>query len=622
MISSTITVCFMAFLLIIMIVYFFKGHINSLENKIFSKLIIINFLGLTLQVIGYILTFTNINVNSISYLVLVKLVLSYYLAFETLMVLYIYIISNKVSIDETKIKKYNQFKKIIIALTVISLVLTTIFPLEVIKEGNYFYPEGLAVKFLYSVVGIGAVYIFLEMFRHIKNIFNKEYIPLFFYIVFGGIGIIIQFNNPSILIMTSLESLVIILMYFTIENPDMKMIEQLNIARDQADKANKAKSDFLSSMSHEIRTPLNAIVGFSEAVKASSTLDEAIENANDIVEASQTLLEIVNGVLDISKIESGKLEIVNSNYNAHELFLNVSKLMQHKASEKALEYIVEIAPDIPNNLYGDYASIKKVITNLLSNAVKYTEKGYVRYSVNCVKKDDICRLIISVEDSGRGIKESQINKLFDKFQRLDEDKNTTIEGTGLGLAITKRLVELMNGQIVVQSKYGEGSKFTVTLDQRISVNQVIKTEEHIQNDDIDIHNKKILVVDDNTLNLKVASKVLESFTTNITLVDSGFECINKLNEGNTYDVILLDDMMPKLSGKETLIKLKDMNISIPIVALTANAISGEREKYIEAGFDEYLSKPIDKKELERVLKKVISQNKVETDEVVIIEENI
>jgi len=199
-----------------------------------------------------------------------------------------------------------------------------------------------------------------------------------------------------------------------------------------------------------------------------------------------------------------------------------------------------------------------------------------------------------------------MNKLFSKFQRLDEDKNTTVEGTGLGLAITKHLIEMMGGDIVVQSKYGEGSKFTVTLDQRISIEEVNLDNTisfSLNNIEIDIKDKKLLVVDDNNLNLKVARKALEPYTSNVELVESGFECLERL-KSNNYDLILLDDMMPRMSGKETLVKIKEMGVTIPVIALTANAISGEREKYIKLGFDEYLSKPIDKKELERVLKRI------------------
>jgi signal transduction histidine kinase len=218
-------------------------------------------------------------------------------------------------------------------------------------------------------------------------------------------------------------------MYFTIQNPDVRLIEQLEIAKRQADKANRAKTEFLSSMSHEIRTPLNAISGFSDCILDAKTLDEAKENAKDIVDASGTLLDIVNGILDISKIEAGKLEIVNSPYNAPDTFNELAKLITPKMKEKGLDFTYYIAPDLPKTLRGDPANLKKIVTNILSNACKYTKTGFVRYEVNCVNMNGYTILIISVEDSGQGIKKENINKLFTRFQRLEEDKNTTIEGT-------------------------------------------------------------------------------------------------------------------------------------------------------------------------------------------------
>ena len=441
-----------------------------------------------------------------------------------------------------------------------------------------------------------------------KKIVASKFTPVFALLFLGGIAIIISIFYPALFLIGYVYSLIALIMYFTIENPDMKMVKQLELAKEAADKANHAKTDFLSSMSHEIRTPLNAIVGFSDCIMEAKDLNEAQENAKDIVNASQTLLEIVNGILDISKIEAGKIEIVNSPYDAHETFEELAKLITPKMNEKGLDFSYTIAPDLPKTLYGDHANLKKVVTNLLSNACKYTEHGYVHYEVNCINTKTLSKLIISVEDSGRGIKKDSIDKLFTKFQRLDEDRNTTIEGTGLGLAITKQLVELMGGKIIVHTVYGEGSKFTVVLNQRIEATEE-KHEHHVQTT-LDLYNIRILIVDDTALNLKVACKLLQRYNANqLVTCDSGFECIDRIKRGEVYDLILLDDMMPKMSGVETLQELKKIpGFRIPTVALTANAITGMKEKYLKDGFDGYLAKPIEKEQLIQVINEILGRN--------------
>lgn len=401
----------------------------------------------------------------------------------------------------------------------------------------------------------------------------------------------------------------------------MKAMKEMENAIAEAEFANKAKSTFLANMSHEIRTPLNAIIGFSELILKMDISEQIRAHMEDIKWSSHNLLAIINDILDISKIESGKIELVLGDYYTVNLLNDLQVIIAPQAEKKGLEFNFNVDKNIPKMLHGDKTRIRGVLINLLNNAVKYTHKGKIDFTAKILEQNsDIIRLAFVVTDTGSGIKEENLASLFESFERIDKKVNYGIEGSGLGLAIANGYVELMGGEIKVESTYKKGSTFTVIIEQKIIDSTPVGYEYHANRNDnenayqMQIKDTHVLVVDDNIINLRVADGILSSYGLKVDTATCGAEAINLCTK-NQYSIIFLDQMMPEMDGIETMHRIRQLDkysegTTSKIVVLTADAIKGARENLIKSGFDEYLGKPINIKQLERILIYYIDESKI------------
>ena len=592
-----------AYLLIICAVYFSRRKVHSFENYLYASLLSNNFIQLILEFSATFLIkdyakypMACIIVNK-AYMIgigLYIIIMSYYINCS---------FGYKEGEYEKKISFYNMcFSILLIGLSLMIILLPITFNHEIIKGMEQVYVSGAGVA---SLIVFAFVFIILDLINLIISKTNNKHdaIVAWILLIICTCSIVIsRLFFPGITVLYALVTLANIVMFFIIQNPDVVKVAQLNSIRKEASKYNDQKTEFLSNMSHEIRTALDIVQILSKDIIDSNESDEVKDEVKDILDASDNLLEVIGNILDINKIESNSIQLNNVNYDLKKELSSIAKMNAVKISTKPINFIVNIDNDIPDSLYGDKVKLKQVLNNLLSNAFKYTEEGKVILNIRGEVTDNICKLTVEVKDTGIGIKDPK--RLFVKFDRMDIDKTSKIEGTGLGLVITRDLIQFMGGNLEVESTYGEGSKFSFTIDQKVSEeeNNVNKTYQY----NFDLIGKKVIICDDNLLSLNASRKFFSRYNIDITTCKSGSEVINNIRS-NKYDLILLDVFMAEMDGIETLKNIRKFNQYIPVIALTADALSDSKQKYIQAGFDDYISKPVNKNEVDEVFSKLFKE---------------
>lgn len=508
--------------------------------------------------------------------------------------------------------KMNKKTKVMFTIFVVAFVVYFFIPFSLPDANNISYLPGPASYFVFGFCAFCVLSIVYYVLKYGKQASKSQKVSIWIMLIELIIVFALQIAFPSIAISAIGAASQMFFLYFIIENPDLKIIKDIEIANEEIERSSRAKIDFLSNMSHEIRSPMNAIIGFSQTLLNDPNFDEATARMDikHISSAGNNLIDIINNILDISKIESGKETLEEKEYSLGNVVMELSSIIESRLGDKPIKFIIDFDQNLPSKLYGDKSKVFQVLLNILTNSVKYTEVGKIKLTVVGQKNNNYEKILFKISDTGYGIKREDFDKLFEKFARLDTATSKEIEGTGLGLVITKKYVDLMNGKIWFESEWEVGTTFYVELNQKIidetrigDIKEPIKPSEEINF--IDCSKYSVLIVDDNKLNLKVATRLLSKYKFKIDTASGGEECVFKVKEGNKYDMIFLDHMMPDLDGIKTLHiikKLQDYEIP-PVVALTANAITGMKEMYLREGFDEYLSKPINMSELNKLINK-------------------
>ena len=578
------------------IMYFIRKHINSNEAKIFSKILFSNLLGLMLELMCIYMS-NKFSPTSLPAIIFTRAYLIYLITYLLFMTLYNYVLCYTTE-KQKKLEHYKKLRNISYTIYAVCVVVCMALPLQTEKG----YAIGPAVNFVYLCSTICINVWFIPMIKNRKIIEHKKFVPLYIFILLIIIVAIIQRIYPQATLITIVEFLIVFIMYHTIENPDMKMLDEVHKAKVISDNANEEKTLFLYNMTNEIRAITKDIDKetdniLDETDNKKIDVEEINNSARNIKGSTAKFTTMTNEILDISSIDSASVRIYNEKYNIKRLLKELVGIYKPKAQNKNLDFRVSIASDIPEYLYGDGINLKKVLTIILDNSIKYTNNGYIEFNINTIIKGDIARLIISVEDSGIGMKAEDINKIFTKKQEREDNHNLNNN-----LYNAKRLITLMNGTIVPSSSYGSGTTIKIILDQKYDT---IDTD--INKYDNIYDKKKVLLIDDSPSSEKLFNKILSGTNIKLTSVKLGKEGLEKIRSKEKYDLILLDEELEPQNGHIIMRKLLEIrNFNTKVILLTKDNKYDYDDSYLQEGFTDYIIKSSDKEEILNKMNKYLS----------------
>lgn len=618
--SMALGIVGLTFSTIILCIYFWKkrANVEGTLTTLFFKFLVVFLVCLGFYEIICVISMANADSHPILNEILCRIHILLDIIWAAVFMVYIYSATRNKNDDLMEYIKSRRILSLIIVVAVI-ITYTTSSLLKVTYHSavnpNFLVIGGPALYPVYVIAGMGCIAITIIMFKFKNTLAKNLRFPVIYFILLFAFLVAIEFIwfNYRVNYIYFVFCFLHMGMFFTIESQDKRLLAQVEKGRKEAEIANRAKTEFLSNISHEIRTPMNTILGFSQALLEEKNLSENIvkRDAINIKEASSNLLELINNILDVSRIESGKENIDSKDYKLENLLMEVNSIISSKISKDVLEFKINVDPNIPTMYNGDSNKIYKILINVLLNAITHTKFGSVSLDVGGAYVGESFKLSFVISNTGHEMTEVEFNKSFEDFAE-GTSTNSAVDSVKLGLIVAKKLIEILDGTIDFKNEKGKGTRYIISIDQKVIDdlrigNLFIESKFNDKEKLYDFSNKKVLIVDDNKINLKLAERLLSQFNMDIKTAGNGKECI-ELVKNNKYDIILLDHMMPELDGVATVHILRESGVNIPVIALTANSYTGSKDNYIKEGFTDYLAKPIRYKDLYRLLAKyLISQ---------------